>query len=95
MVTKLECILEKLVEFYLNNEFLEVFVCREMTEHFYINQDTTIYSDCLHGYKTDELQNTRFQHLTVNHTYNFVDPQTGAHTQNIIRLWGSSKWLNK
>jgi len=24
-----------------------------------------------------------------------VDPQTGAHTQNIKRLWGSYKWRNK
>jgi len=29
------------------------------------------------------------------HIYNFVDAQTGAHTQNVERLWGSSKWCNK
>lgn len=40
----------------------------------------------MRGYKTDELQNVGFHHLTVNHTYNFVDPQTGPHTQNIERL---------
>jgi len=66
-----------------------------MTECFYINQGTTIYSDCWRDYKTDELQNTGFQHLTINHTYNFDYPQTGAYTQNIERFWGSSKWLNK
>jgi hypothetical protein len=37
-----------------------------------INQGTTIYSDCWSGYKTDELQNAGFQHLTVNHIYNFT-----------------------
>jgi hypothetical protein len=36
-----------------------------------------------------------FIHNTVKHTYNFVDPYTGAHTQNIKRLWGSTKWGNK
>jgi len=31
----------------------------------------------------------------VNHSYNFVDPSTHAHTQGIERLWGLAKWRNK
>lgn len=46
-----------------------------------------MYSDYWRGYKTDELQNTEFNHLTVNHNYNFVYPQTGVYTQNIKKLW--------
>ena len=31
------------------------------------------------------------QHLTVNHTYDFVNPGTGAHTQNVENMWGCYK----
>lgn len=43
----------------------------------------------------NDLQQAGFQHNTVHHTYNFVDPYTEAHTQNIEKLWGSAKWGNK
>ena len=36
-----------------------------------------------------------YQHLTVNRQINFVDPQTGAHTQNIERSWKAAKERNK
>ncbi|XP_023243935.1 uncharacterized protein LOC111641917 [Centruroides sculpturatus] len=65
----------------------------KIVEH--IEQESTIYSDCWRAYKTDELERAGYSHFTVNHKYNFVDPTTGAHTQNIERLWGSAKWRNK
>lgn len=54
-----------------------------------------IYSDCWRGYSRRDLEESGYTHLTVNHTYNFVDPITGAHTQHIERLWGLAKWRNK
>lgn len=51
----------------------------------WIHPGTTIVSDCWHSY--DCLNSEGFIHLNVNHTYNFVDPITGAHTNNIERQW--------
>ena len=39
-----------------------------------IEPGNTIISDCWKVY--DCLKDEMFQHLTVNHTYNFVDPDT-------------------
>ncbi|GFQ86141.1 transposase, ISXO2-like domain-containing protein [Trichonephila clavata] len=60
-----------------------------------IKEGSIIYSDCWKGYKTSELENAGFLHGTVNHKYNFVDPDTGVHTQHVERMWGSAKWCNK
>ena len=60
-----------------------------------IADGSTIYTDCWKGYRTTELEEAGFSHMTVNHRYNFLDPDSGVHTQGIERLWGSAKWRNK
>ena len=37
------------------------------------------------------MESEDFKHLTVNHSYNFVDPDTGAHTTIIERQWRELK----
>ncbi|KAK3882920.1 hypothetical protein Pcinc_012737 [Petrolisthes cinctipes] len=37
------------------------------------------------------LQDEGYQHLTVNHSVNFVDPTTLAHTNTVERLWREVK----
>lgn len=61
----------------------------------HIKPGTIIYSDSWRGYKTKELENAGFNHFKVNYRYNFVDPETGTHTQTVERMWGSAKWRNK
>ena len=50
---------------------------------------TTVISDCWKAY--DHLGAVGFQHLTVNHSLHFVDPDSGAHTNNIEGLWWQIK----
>ena len=38
---------------------------------------------------------TLFKHLTVSHSENFIDPTTGAHTQQIESIWNILKRRNK
>ena len=46
-------------------------------------------SDCWRGYNQ---VSQFFRHETVNHSYNFVDPVTGAHTQDIEASWKRIKF---
>jgi transposase-like protein len=55
----------------------------------WIHPGTTIISDCWSSYNRLGMQG--FQHLTVNHSLNFVDPVTRTHTQNIECLWRSMR----
>ena len=50
---------------------------------------STIYSDEWASYNA--IPPAEFQHLTVNHSINFVNPITQVHTQNIESTWGQAK----
>ena len=58
-----------------------------------IRPGTTIMSDLWAAY--GGIQAMGYAHLTVNHTYNFVDPVTNAHTQNVENSWKNAKRRNK
>lgn len=46
---------------------------------------TEIHTDCWKGYIN--LEEHGYVHKTVNHMENFVDPNSGAYTQNIESSW--------
>lgn len=50
----------------------------------YVRPGSIIITDCWRAYYT---LRSRFKYLTVNHSKNFVDPDSGAHTNNIERRW--------
>ena len=54
---------------------------------------TTILSDEWRAYSS--ITNLGYEHHTVNHTCNFVNPEDGTHTQNIESCWRNAKIRNK
>lgn len=51
----------------------------------YVHKNATVITDCWKGY---EGLHTHFRrHQTVNHSENFINPETGAHTQSIENQW--------
>ena len=54
-----------------------------------IRPGSIVYSNCWKSYKT--ISQHGYTHQTVNHSYNFVDPPTQAHIQNIENLWWQVK----
>jgi transposase-like protein len=57
----------------------------------FILPGTTIYSDEWPAYNEIHLSVNNYTHLTVCHKRCFVDPFTGAHTQNIENYWKYAK----
>ncbi|XP_034096611.1 uncharacterized protein LOC117562817 [Gymnodraco acuticeps] len=55
----------------------------------HIKTGSSVISDGWRSYS--RLQDEGYNHLTVNHQESFVDPVTGAHTQNVERFWGICK----
>ena len=50
---------------------------------------TTIISDCWKAYS--KLEEEGFQHQTVNHSKEFINKETGAHTNTIESTWRAVK----
>ncbi|KAG0442415.1 hypothetical protein DMUE_0281 [Dictyocoela muelleri] len=55
----------------------------------FVKKKSKIYTDKWGGYS--ELKNLGYQHKTVNHSENFVDPESNCHTNTIEANWSSLK----
>ena len=55
----------------------------------YVEKGSIVHTDCWKGYLN--IEESGFKHKTVNHSENFVDPETGAHTNTIEGLWNGIK----
>jgi hypothetical protein len=64
-------------------------LCRHIQD--YVADGTTIHSDGWAAYGGIARLPNNYTHFVVNHKENYVDPITGAHTQEIENLWTHSK----
>ena len=55
----------------------------------WIAPGSIIHSDMWAAY--NNLNQLGYQHQTVNHTYNFVDPVTGTHINRVESMWARAK----
>lgn len=66
-----------------NNKRDEITLLTLIKKHVAIG--TEIHTDCWKGYIN--LAKHGYVHKTVNHSTNFVDPESGAYTQNVESSW--------
>lgn len=59
----------------------------------FILPGTTVISDLWKAYNT--ISNYGYEHLTVNHSIQFVNPETRAHTNTVENMWMRAKQRNK
>ena len=78
---------QKVLLFRVPDRTRETLVHRLITT--FIRPGTVIYSDQFTPYKP--LNQLGYIHLSVNHSKNFVDPDSGAHTNTMEGLWALVK----
>ena len=64
------------------NQFANTLL-KEIKEN--VEKESMNYSDSWKSYCSSKLEEASFEHFNVNYKYNFVDPETGTHVQNIER----------
>lgn len=61
----------------------------------YVLPGTTVVSDLWGGYSRLEGLSEEYQHLTVNHSVNSVNPESVTHTTTVEGFWQKLKHSNK
>ena len=61
----------------------------------HVRPGSVVVSDSWRGYNGFSILPQPYRHLTVNHRIQFVNPNTGAHTQTIESMWQKLKFQAK